>query len=747
MSSVSFKLNNTSVTANPDETILSVARRNGVYIPTMCYLKKTNPSASCRLCVVEVEGVDGMILSCQTKPTSGISVTTDSEQLQQERTNIMKLYGVNHPLECGVCDKSGECDLQNKTVEFGVEQQNFSAKDQYRKIEKWGLINYNPSLCIMCEKCTHVCNEIIGDDAIDIKYGGYGSHIVPKNSDTLECTFCGECIAVCPVGALVSSNFQYRANSWELKKVPSTCPHCSAGCALEYEVKSIANGEEVYRVTNDFEHTTLCGAGRFGFNYHIDSEKDETSFTRAVDAIRESKAIRFSSIISNEEALMLERIRERYGIKLFNEEAREYTNFTDALYRGGATLASLDEIKKSDAVVVIGTRISSDNPAVRYSITEASSHKGAKVVYMHPIEDVLMQSSVTQFVKYEAGSEEGVLAILAMRLLQDCELDEQTKSYLNGLDDGYLSAESNVGEDELDAIAQMLKRRESRTLVLGSDLFGHARAENIARLSSLLYRYANFNIVVVAKEINSVGVSRICNLDVDDRSIKDVVGYNAVGDFKIAHNRDSDLIVGALNAQEGTIVNLEYRLLPLNVAVPFNGYTLNDIANGLGVGKRETIDFTSELPQDRGFKDVEFDSLENYYTFDGVDVRGYLLKQDETKLVCELDEVDDLDEFNGTVIYRCDETLQFNSLSARCSELSADYSLVGSPQFAVAARVVDGDEVIISSETGERVRKFKVDTELKGTIALEPTVDRDSIVLFGGYRYEKVQIRKGGFNE
>jgi len=270
---INFTINNQPVSAVKGETILQAARKAGFYIPTMCYLEKTTPCASCRLCVVEANTTEGLILSCQTPPTEGLEVTIDSDRLQLERTNIMRMYDVNHPLECGVCDKSGACDLQNKTLEFNIDSQHFTAKDQPRKIEHWGLINYDPSLCILCEKCVHVCNEIIGDDAITLQFGGYKSAVIPKNSEKLDCTFCGECIAVCPVGALVSSDFQYQANSWELSPVPATCAHCSAGCSLTYEVKhtSIATGDEerIYRVTNNFEYATLCGAGRFGFDYDV----------------------------------------------------------------------------------------------------------------------------------------------------------------------------------------------------------------------------------------------------------------------------------------------------------------------------------------------------------------------------------------------------------------------------------------------------------------------------------------------
>ena len=100
------------------KTILEIARENDIYIPTMCYLTKVLPIASCRMCIVDVEGVDGAILSCQEKAVDGAVVTTQNAELYAERQNIMKLYNVNHPLECGVCDKSGACDLQNKTLEF-----------------------------------------------------------------------------------------------------------------------------------------------------------------------------------------------------------------------------------------------------------------------------------------------------------------------------------------------------------------------------------------------------------------------------------------------------------------------------------------------------------------------------------------------------------------------------------------------------------------------------------------------------
>lgn len=332
MKTLTFTLDGQSVQAQQGDTILQAARRANVYIPTMCYLNKTNPIASCRLCVVSVRDSDEMILACQTPVIDGIEIVTTSQTLHNERQNIMELYAVNHPLECGVCDKSGACDLQNAVLDFQIDTQHFTAQEQKRNIQQWGLIQYDPNLCILCEKCVHVCNEVIGDDAICIQTGGYKSTIVPKGSSTLDCTFCGECIAVCPVGALISKDFKYSANAWEMSKIPSTCAHCSAGCHLYYEVKHQKSQKPtIARVTNDFEFSTLCGAGRFAFNFANQTLKNDEAFQKAVQALNQCETIEFSSLITNEEAYLLNLFKTKLGKKLVNREASSYQRFLQAM--------------------------------------------------------------------------------------------------------------------------------------------------------------------------------------------------------------------------------------------------------------------------------------------------------------------------------------------------------------------------------------------------------------------------------
>ncbi|WP_456432076.1 2Fe-2S iron-sulfur cluster-binding protein, partial [Nitratifractor sp.] len=573
---VTLTIDGKEVTTRWGNTILQAAREAGIYIPTMCYLSKVEPIASCRMCVVEVEGVDGMILSCQEKAVDGAVVRTGSEALFRERQKIMELYDVNHPLECGVCDKSGECDLQNKTLEFAVDTQEFTARDQCRPVQNWGFISYDPALCIMCERCVRVCTEIVGDESLQISPGGYKSTIVNVKPDE-PCAECGECMAVCPVGALVSTDFKYSSNAWELEKIPGACAHCSAGCELRYEVKhaSIDDPEpKIYRVTNDFEFASLCGAGRFGYDFeNRGARKDPEAFARAVEALRKAETIRFSSVISNEEALLLARIARHTGARLVCDDARGYQKFLRA-YReaSGKSLygGNLGKLQRSDMIVVFATRLYDDAPMVKYAIATASKRQKAQVVYCHPMEDPRIQNLVTRLIRYEAGAEEGVAALLADLLVDRRRAPEELRRFLEDLDIGYLSAESNVSEEEIEAVRRVMWKRKRFTLVVGADVYNHPRVENIARILAAIERYSDFDLIAIPPASNSLGVSLIC--DLADEAQGYTVGYNAPGDFVLSALGDGDLDMPAMNQQEGTLTTIAKRVVPTYPALPYGGY-------------------------------------------------------------------------------------------------------------------------------------------------------------------------------
>jgi NADH-quinone oxidoreductase subunit G len=741
VSTINLEIDGKKVTAYKDETILQVARRHGVYIPTMCYLSKLKPIASCRLCVVDIEGMEDPVLSCQERVVEGLKVTTQSKSLYEQRQNIMKLYDVNHPLQCGVCPKSGECDLQNKTMEFNVNQQNFTAQEHYRELEDWGNISYDPYLCILCERCVRVCNEIIGDDALQIKPGGYNSTIINTKKDNPNVDW-GECAAVCPVGALSDRDFKYFTNSWELTKVPAACAHSSLANFIYYEVKR----EEIYRVRNEYEFDTMSGVCRYGYDFENRGSNNQEDMQKAIVAFEKADTIRFTSVITNEEALILQKLKELHGYKLINEEARNYQKFMsafssmsgNALYNGDA-----NQLMKSDYIVVFGTRIASDIPGLKFKVNQASKKRSAEVIYMHPLEDDSIKTLVTQFVKYEAGSEESVLALVAKAFLEKEEIPEALKSFFSSLDDGYISAESNVGEEEIAKMLKRTRRKKEYSFIVGSDLYAHPEAENIAKILGALERYSDFNVIIIPPSVNTLGVSLIC--DLDDEAGEYTIGYNDIGDFVLSALKDEgDVNMPAINQQEGTFTTLNKTVVPTNVALGFDGFCLNDIANNLGLNQRYTIDYTAKLPVEKGYQAEEFDQLPCFFDQDGTEVRGYALQIAETSTTDQISEIAELESYDGTVIYTCNPNSQKNVFTNLCSHLPQDSELIGSPQFAVAAKIKDGDNVEIEL-LGKTVEKsFKVDDSLKGTIALMPVFDLGFAgqELGSKYRFNKAKIRQ-----
>jgi len=220
MSEITIKIDGKECKAQEGEYILNVARANGIFIPAICYLTRCSPTLACRICLVEADGKQ--VYACNAKSKDGMEVKTLTENIAEERRAIMEVYDVNHPLQCGVCDQSGECELQNYTLELGVDEQHYAIKDVPREAKDWGLMHYDPGLCIVCERCVTVCKDMIGDAVLKtVPRGGEAldkslKDSMPKDAyamwnklnksligtttgDTLECTDCGECIAVCPV--------------------------------------------------------------------------------------------------------------------------------------------------------------------------------------------------------------------------------------------------------------------------------------------------------------------------------------------------------------------------------------------------------------------------------------------------------------------------------------------------------------------------------------------------------------------
>ena len=815
---VSISIDGVEYKAKEDEYILNAARANDVFIPAICYLTRCSPTLACRICLVEADGKQ--VYACNAKVKDGMEVTTATPTILEERRAIMEVYDVNHPLQCGVCDKSGECELQNYTLELAVDSQSYMIPDTKRETTNWStVLHYDPGLCIVCERCTTVCKDMVGDAAITtVKRGGaeldkaykdtmpkdayamwnklQKSVIAPSNgTEFTNCSDCGECIAVCPVGALVSRDFVYQSNAWDLRRIPAVAAHSSDGAQIYYEVKHTSiedRSEKIYRVTNEWNYVSLDGSARFAYDFENRGvTKDEAAFNAALEAFKKAETVRFNSMITNEEAMMLQTLKEKMGLKLYNPEVRAFQKFLGYYAEAsGSSLYSTDTdaiMKKSDFVISVGAALRNDSPAMKYAFNNVQKLNKGAGLYFHPVGDTLIPSfgkSIEVFT-HKVGLEEAAL-YLVLDLFADKEkLPADVKEYI----ESFKSTETRTitekvektvtemvlneetGEEEevskkvketvekeitvstnglvnllggdseqfADAFDKMMKKKEAFSLMVGEDLYFHEKAENLAKLVALVEATCNMDVVMTPPKSNALGVALIC--DLDDTCSGYTVGYNENGDFRLSALGNGDLDMPAMNQQEGTLTSMGKRVLPTNAALEYGGYELNDIMKALVGAPAETIDWTEMLPVEKGFKTVAFDSLPNTYRNDGTDNRGYRL--DVTTKEVELPKVEKFDEslvLEGEIAYRCNPARQFNDFTDKSHEIFESFALYASTAKAESL----GEKVEVVFENGSITLDVVADEKILGDIVKVPDFRsaEDVYGLFEGSRYQTVTLRK-----
>lgn len=283
---IELTINDKKITVEDGTTILRAAQQNGIRIPNMCYDKRLRPYGGCRLCVVEAEGQPRLFAACSTPAANGMVIKTDTPKLRKSRQTVLELLLVHHPLDCPICDKAGECDLQDVAYEYGKPEGRFIRHRKAAPPDVRGpLIELTSNRCILCGKCVRICAEHQGRGALGLIGRGFPTVVKAAFGEILECDYCGQCVDICPTGALLPKTVKYQARAWFLEEKDTICPFCGCGCTLTLGLREGKVLRSRAKEDNGRSEGNLCGRGRFGIDYIYSENRLKTPLIRKEGAL------------------------------------------------------------------------------------------------------------------------------------------------------------------------------------------------------------------------------------------------------------------------------------------------------------------------------------------------------------------------------------------------------------------------------------------------------------------------------
>ncbi len=408
---ITLKVNEREIQVAPGTLVIEATRRMGIEVPSFCYYPGLSLQAACRMCLVEVEKAPKLQTACTLTAMEGMIVRTDTPQVHAARKSMLEFLLANHPLDCPVCDKGGECELQDMVFRYGADKSRFVEEKNHQPEEKWSeAVYYDKPRCILCFRCVRVCDEGMGVKALGVGMRGVQSVIIPNHEDHLECEECGMCIDICPVGALTSGTYRYKTRPWEMTYAPTVCAHCSNGCKVTLSVRNNeilrANNRDLSGINGDF----LCAKGRFGFDFTSHPERLRLPMVRRNGKLQPATweeaigeiAARLAEIhkkhgagtagfigsnrTSNEENYLLQRLaRTAFSTNnIDHHRTADYAGLVSALgERVAQASATMQQVGEARAILLIGNDATNQNPLVAWQIRAAVRHNAARLYILN----------------------------------------------------------------------------------------------------------------------------------------------------------------------------------------------------------------------------------------------------------------------------------------------------------------------------------------------------------------------------